>query len=135
MATQPLIPFKAKFIITVDTKVRDFLKVSEENSLEDKFKRIADELGNVDIPKLINFYHLGSNIYDKYKHIHPKYNQVFDVNPANMLLDDGDFNLYFKLHSADIEVLQIIDEKVTFANSSNEVHTIELNDNLKLIKI
>lgn len=65
-----------------------------------------------------------------------KYHKAFDVSPDNLLNnDERDCQLTFKLESFDIEFLQIIDSKVTFASSSNEVNTIELNDNLKLIKL
>lgn len=135
MTTQTLIPFKAKFIIAVNTTMKDFFKNPDEISLKEKFIKVADKLGNVDIAKLINYNHLGSNMYDEYKHLHLKYNQVFDVSPSNMLVDDEDFSLSFKLQSSEVEVLQIIDEKVTFSNSLNEVHTVETHDNLKLIKV
>lgn len=136
MPVHPLIPFKAKFILSVETTLKKIFTNSEEVSLKEKFSKVADELGNVDIKRFIEYHCLSFNMYSEQKHLDFKYDQVFDVSPSNLLdNDERDYPLSFKVESFEGEVLQIVDNKITFANSEKEVYTFELNDNLKLIKI
>ncbi|AWK04767.1 hypothetical protein HYN56_11245 [Flavobacterium crocinum] len=136
MSDQYLKPFKGKFILHVKTTMKNFFSNPNQVSLIDKYTNVADELGNVDIAKFIKQYALGFSKYKEYKHLQFNYHKASDLSPENLLNnDERDCQLTFKLESFDIEVLQIIDSKITFASSANEVYTIELNDNLKLIKL
>lgn len=136
MSNQYLKPFKAKFILQIKTTMKNFFANPNEVSLVDKYNKVTDEIGNVDIAKFIKYYTFGFNKYNEYKHLHFKYHQAFDISPENLINDDErDYPLTFKLESFEIEVLQIIDSKITFANSEKEVHTLETNENLKLIKL
>jgi hypothetical protein len=138
MSDQLLTPFKAKFILSVKTTAKKFFEDSDSVSLEDKYKPLADNLGNVDIEKFIKYYQLSSQTYKDYKEFDFKFHQAFDVNPINMTNSDfRDYSLHFKLESFQIEVIQIKNngKEITFSDSSNEVKTIQLEDNLKLIKV
>jgi hypothetical protein len=139
MSDQNLIPFKAKFILSVKTTIKDFFENSNLVSLEDKYKPLVDNLGNVDIQSLIKYYQLSSQTYKDYKVFDFKFHQAFDVNPSNMVSDkdERDYALRFKLESFQIEVLQIAKDgkQITFSDSSNVVKTITLNEDLKLIKV
>lgn len=136
MSDQYLKPFKGKFILHVKTTMKNFFSNPNEVSLIDKYSKVADELGNVDIAKFIKYYALGFSKYNEYKHLQLKYHQASDLSPENLINDDErDYQLTFKLESVEIEVLQIIDSKITFASSAKEVYTIELNNNLTLIKV
>ncbi len=139
MSDQLLIPFKAKFVISVNTTIKKFFQDSDSISLTDKYAPLTDKLGNVDISKFTHRYQLSSRVYNDYKHFDFKFHQAFDVSPSNMVSDgdERDFSLHFKLESFQIEVIQIKNngKEITFSDSSNEVKTIQLDDNLKLIKV
>lgn len=136
MSDQLLVPFKAKFVLSVSTTMKKFFKDSDEVSLEEKYKPIADELGNVDVAKFIKHYHYSSNAYKDYKQFDFKFHQAFDVSSSNLLVDERDYPLNFKVESFEVEVLQITNsgKEITFAASSKEVKTIQLDENLKLVK-
>ena len=138
MSDQPLMPCKAKFILSVTTTAKKFFEDSDSVSLEDKYKPLTDNLGNVDIETFIKYYQLSSQAYNFYKQFNFKFHQAFDVSPSNMISDgdERDYSLHFKLESFQVEVLQIKNngKEITFSDSSNEVKTIQLDDNLKLIK-
>jgi len=134
MTEQVLIPFKAKFILTVKTTMKNFFENSGEISLKEKLSEVADEIGSVDISKVIKHYYFTSKLYKQYNTL-LNYHKAFDVTPSNMLIDETDFSLNFKLDSSEIEVLQIIGNKITFADSSKMVQTIEQTEDLKLIKV
>ena len=88
--------------------------------------------------KFIKYYQLSSQTYKDYKVFGFKFHQAFDVSPSNMINNDfRDYSLHFKLESFQIEVLQITNNgnQITFSDSSNEVKTINLDENLKLIKV
>lgn len=137
MTSQLLTPFKAKFVLTVNTTMKKFFKDSDEVSLEEKYKPIADELGNVDVAKFIKHYQLSSKTYKDYKHFDFKFHQAFDVSSTNLVVDERDYPLHFKVDSFEVEVLQITNsgKEITFADSSKEVKTIQLDENLKLVKV
>ena len=138
MSDQLLMPFKAKFVLSVKTTAKNFFGDSASVSLEDKYKLLADNLGNVDIEKFIKHYQLSSQIYKDYKEFGFKFHQAFDVSPSNMTNDDfRDYSLHFKLESFQIEILQIANNgnQITFSDSSNEIKTINLDENLKIIKV
>ena len=138
MSDQLLAPFKAKFILAVKTTAKKFFGDSELVSLEDKYKPLVDNLGNVDIEKFIKYYQLSSQTYKDYKIFDFKFHQAFDVSPSNMTNDDfRDYSLHFKLESFQVEVLQITNNgnQITFSDSSNEIKTINLDENLKLVKV
>ena len=138
MSDQLLTPFKAKFILSVNTTAKKFFEDSDSVSLEDKYKPLVDSLGNVDIQKFIKYYQLSSQTYKDYKAFDFKFHQAFDISPSNMTNDDfRDYSLHFKLESFQVEVLQITNNgnQITFSDSSNEVKTINLDENLKLIKV
>ena len=139
MSDKLLTPFKAKFILSVKTTAKNFFEDSDSVSLEEKYKPLVDNLGNVDMEKFIKYYQLSSQTYKDYKVLDFKFHQAFDVSPSNMISDgdERDYSLHFKLESFQVEVLQIKNngKEITFSDSSNEVKTIQLDDNLKLIKI
>ena len=138
MSDQLLTPFKAKFTLSVKTTAKNFFEDSDSVSLEEKYKPLADNLGNVDMEKFIKYYQLSSQTYKDYKVFGFKFHQAFDVSPSNMINNDfRDYSLHFKLESFKIEVLQITNNgnQITFSDSSNEVKTINLDENLKLIKV
>ena len=101
MSDQLLIPFKAKFVISINTTIKKFFQDSDSISLTDKYAPLTDKLGNM----------------------------VSDG-------DERDFSLHFKLESFQIEVIQIKNngKEITFSDSSNEVKTIQLDDNLNLLR-
>lgn len=135
MSTQLLIPFKATFILSVRTTMKNFFSNPNETSFEEMYAKVKDDSGSVDIVKYIYFHHLSFYLYKKYQPIYFKYNKALDVYPPNILAEDRrDSQLSFKLESYEVEVLQIIGKQITFANSEKEVHTFELDDNLTLIK-
>ena len=139
MSDKLLTPFKAKFILSVKTTAKNFFEDSDSVSLEEKYKPLVDNLGNVDMEKFIKYYQLSSQTYKDYKVLDFKFHQAFDVSPSNMISDgdERDYSLHFKLESFQVEVLQIKNngKEITFSDSSNEVKTIQLDDNLKLIKV
>jgi hypothetical protein len=138
MSDQLLTPFKAKFILSVNTTAKKFFEDSDSVSLEDKYKPLADNLGNIDMQKFIKYYQLSSKTYKDYKMFDFKFHQAFDVSPSGMTNSDfRDYSLHFKLESFQVEVLQITNNgnQITFSDSSNEIKTTNLNENLKLIKI
>ena len=139
MSDKLLTPFKAKFILSVKTTAKNFFEDSDSVSLEEKYKPLVDNLGNVDMEKFIKYYQLSSQTYKDYKVFGFKFHQAFDVSPSNMISDgdERDYSLHFKLESFQVEVLQIKNngKEITFSDSSNEVKTIQLDDNLKLIKV
>ena len=139
MSDQLLTPFKAKFILSITTTIKKFFQDSDLVSLEDKYKPLVDNLGNVDIEKFIKRYQLSSQTYKDYKQFDFKFHQSFDVSPSNMVSDGDeiDYSLHFKLESFQIEILQIKNngKEITFSDSSNEIKTIFLDKNLKLIKL
>ena len=139
MSDQLLTPFKAKFVLSVKTTAKNFFEDSDSVSLKEKYKPLADNLGNVDMEKFIKYYQLSSQTYKDYKVFGFKFHQAFDVSPSNMISDgdERDYSLHFKLESFQVEVLQIKNngKEITFSDSSNEVKTIQLDDNLKLIKV
>ena len=137
MTDQPLIPFKAKFVLSVRTTIKQYFKSSDEVSLTDKYKPLADDLDNIDMSKFISHYRFGSKVYDEYSSYDLKFHQPFDVNPSNMVVEDKDYSLVFKLESYEIEVLQITDngKEITFADSGKKVKTVELKDSLELFKV
>ena len=139
MSDKLLTPFKAKFILSVKTTAKNFFEDSDSVSLEEKYKPLVDNFGNVDMEKFIKYYQLSSQTYKDYKVFGFKFHQAFDVSPSNMISDgdERDYSLHFKLESFQVEVLQIKNngKEITFSDSSNEVKTIQLDDNLKLIKI
>ena len=138
MSDQLLTPFKAKFTLSVKTTAKNFFEDSDSVSLEEKYKPLANNLGNVDMEKFIKYYQLSSQTYKDYKVFGFKFHQAFDVSPSNMINNDfRDYSLHFKLESFKIEVLQITNNgnQITFSDSSNEVKTINLDENLKLIKV
>ena len=138
MSDKLLTPFKAKFILSVKTTAKNFFEDSDSVSLEEKYKPLADNLGNVDMEKFIKYYQLSSQTYKDYKVFGFKFHQAFDVSPSNMINNDfRDYSLHFKLESFQIEVLQITNNgnQITFSDSSNEVKTINLDENLKLIRV
>ena len=138
MSDQLLTPFKAKFILSVKTTAKNFFEDSDSVSLEEKYEPLADNLGNVDMEKFIKYYQLSSQTYKDYKVFGFKFHQAFDVSPSNMINNDfRDYSLDFKLESFQIEVLQITNNgnQITFSDLSNEVKTINLDENLKLIKV
>ena len=139
MSDQLLTPFKAKFVLSVKTTAKNFFEDSDSVSLEEKYKPLVDNLGNVDMEKFIKYYQLSSQTYKDYKVLDFKFHQAFDVSPSNMISDgdERDYSLHFKLESFQVEVLQIKNngKEITFSDSSNEVKTIQLDDNLKLIKV
>ncbi|WP_276379882.1 hypothetical protein [Flavobacterium sp. H4147] len=137
MSVQPLIPFKAQFVLSVKTSMYDFFENPAEVKITDKYAKVKDDIGNVDMVKFINYYSLSFSLYEKYKLLGLNYHQAIDVHPTNLLCkDERDSELSFKLESSTVEVLQIVDGKmITFSNYANEVCTIELSDNLKLIKV
>ena len=139
MSDQLLTPFKAKFVLSVTTTIKKFFQDSDSVSLEEKYKPLADNLGNVDIEKFIKHYQLSSQTYKDYKQFDFKFHQAFDVSPSNMV-SDGDergYSLHFKLESFQIEVLQITNQgkEILFSDSDGKVKTVSLNDNLSLIRI
>ena len=138
MSDQLLTPFKAKFVLSVKTTAKNFFEDSDSVSLKEKYKPLADNLGNVDMEKFIKYYQLSSQTYKDYKVFDFKFHQALDVRPSNMISDgdERDYSLHFKLESFQVEVLQIKNngKEITFSDSSNEVKTIQLDDNLKLIK-
>lgn len=139
MSDQLLTPFKAKFVLSIKTAVKNFFEDSNSVSLKEKYKPLADNLGNVDMEKFIKYYQLSSQTYKDYKVFDFKFHQSFDVSPSNMVSDgdERDYSLHFKLESFQVEVLQIKNngKEITFSDSSNEVKTINLDENLKLIKV
>lgn len=137
MSDQVLQPFKAKFILEVKTNSKDFFEKPDNQSLEVRLSKVADELGNSLISELIKYYYLSSKTYQEYKNLHFKYNKAFDVSPHSMTVDSRDFDIHFKLESYPIEVLQIIENgtQITFSESDGEVKTISKKDNLKLIRV
>lgn len=137
MTDQPLIPFKAKFVLSVRTTIKQYFKSSDEVSLTDKYKPLADDLDNIDMSKFISHYRFGSKVYDEYSSYDLKFHQPFDVSPSNMVVEDKDYSLVFKLESYEIEVLQITDngKEITFADSGKKVKTVELKDSLELFKV
>lgn len=139
MSDQLLTPFKAKFLLSVTTTIKKFFQDFDSVSLEEKYKPLADNLNNVDIEKFIKHYQLSSQTYKDYKQFDFKFHQAFDVSPSNMVSDgdERDYSLHFKLESFQVEVIQIKNngKEITFSDSSNEVKTIQLDDNLKLIKV
>lgn len=139
MSDQLLIPFRAKFILSVTTTIKRFFQDYDSVSLENKYKPLVDTLGNVDISKFIEHYQLSSNVYKNYKQFDFKFHQAFDVSPSNMVSDgdERDYSLHFKLESFQVEVLQITDKgkEITFSDSSNKIKTVLLDDNLELFKL
>lgn len=136
MSDQYLKPFKGKFVLQVKTTMKNFFVNPNEISLIDKYSKITDKIGNVDIAKFIKHYALSFSRHNEFKHLHLKYHQAFDISPENLIKDDErDCQLTFRLESFEVEVLQIIDSKVTFVNSNKEVYTLELNDDLTLQKV
>lgn len=136
MLVQPLIPFKAKFVLDVKTTMLQFFEDSEKVSLADKLKSSTDNIGNIDIKSVIKNNQYGSKIYQEYKELYFKFHQAFDIHPENMI-DVEDFKLHFKLESFQIEVLQITNQgkEILFSDSDGKVKTVSLNDSLSLIKI
>ena len=136
MSDQPLMPFKAKFVLHVKTTMLQFFEDSEKVSLADKFKSSTDNIGNIDIKSVIKNNQYGSKIYQEYKELYFKFHQAFDIHPENMI-NVEDFKLEFKLESFQIEVLQITNQgkEILFSDSDGKVKTVSLNDNLSLIKI
>ena len=135
MTQKLLIPFKAIFTLNVRTTMIGYFQNPNEISLEKEFKEVADDIGNVDIGKIIKNQRFRSKNYNKYKSLF-KYHQPLEVIPSNMTIDDyRDFNLWFKLESYEIEVIQIIDNKITFTDSDKKVQTIETSEELELIKL
>ena len=136
MSDQPLMPFKAKFVLHVKTTMLQFFEDSEKVSLADKFKSSTDNIGNIDIKSVIKNNQYGSKIYQEYKELYFKFHQAFDIHPENMI-NVEDFKLEFKLESFQIEVLQITNQgkEILFSDSDGKVKTVSLNDNLTLIKI
>ena len=67
MSDQLLTPFKAKFILSVKTTAKNFFEDSDSVSLKEKYKPLADNLGNVDMEKFIKYYQLSSQTYKDYK--------------------------------------------------------------------
>ena len=137
MSDQLLLPFKAKFILEVNTDSNNFFQEPKKEALKDRLIKVADDLGNASIAELIKYYYLSSKTYKKYKILNFKYNQAFDVSPNSMTTDSRDFAMTFKLESYPIEVLQITKNgnEVTFSESEGQVKTVTLNDNLKLIRV
>ena len=135
MPTQLLTPFKANFILEVKTTMKGFFKNPQEVSLEQKYSKIKDSSGNVDFHEFIKYYHFSFSEYNDFKILQLKFHQPLNVSPEGTTIDETrDLPFHFSLESFDVEVLQIIDNKITFANSSKEVHTVETNERLKLIK-
>ena len=136
MPDQPLMPFKAKFVLHVKTTMLQFFEDSEKVSLADKFKSSTDNIGNIDIKSVIKNNQYGSKIYQEYNELYFKFHQAFDIHPENMI-NVEDFKLEFKLESFQIEVLQITNQgkEILFSDSDGKVKTVSLNDNLSLIKI
>lgn len=136
MSDQPLMPFKAKFVLHVKTTMLQFFEDSEKVSLADKFKSSTDNIGNIDIKSVIKNNQYGSKIYQEYKELYFKFHQAFDIHPENMI-NVEDFKLEFKLESFQIEVLQITNQgkEILVSDSDGKVKTVSLNDNLSLIKI
>jgi hypothetical protein len=138
MSEQTLIPFKAKFILSVNTTTKKFFKDSDEISLEEKYNPVADELGNVDVAKFIKHHHYSSNAYNDYKQFDFKFHKALEVHPENIVMNAREYNsITFKVESFEVEVLQITDsgKEITFADSGKELKTIQLDDNLKLVKV
>lgn len=135
MSNQSMSPFKAKFILEVSTTSNEFFQNPEQETLKSRLSRVSDDLGNAAISDLIKYFYLSFNSYKLYENLHLKYHKAFDVNPSSMTVDSRIFDMSFKLESYEVEVLQILDNKITFTNSNNEVHTIETSDKLKLIKV
>ena len=136
MSDQPLMPFKAKFVLHVKTTMLQFFEDSEKVSLADKFKSSTDNIGNIDIKSVIKNNQYSSKIYQEYKELYFKFHQAFDIHPENMI-NVEDFKLEFKLESFQIEVLQITNKgkEMLFSDSDGKVKTVSLNDNLSLIRI
>ena len=136
MSDQPLMPFKAKFVLHVKTTMLQFFKDSEKVSLVDKFKTSTDNIGNIDIKSVIKNNQYSSKIYQEYKELYFKFHQAFDIHPENMI-NVEDFKLEFKLESFQIEVLQITNQgkEILFSDSDGKVKITYLNDNLSLIRI
>jgi|GEM_PF-3513119 len=132
---QGLIPFKANFVIEYNISLEEFLAVNDKQSIKEKLSKVADELGNIDVSKLIQYYHLGSKIYHENKKFSFNYHKPSDVSPSNILLYNEVFEISFKLTSSIVEVIQIVDDKITFVDYENSVHTVVLSDNMKLIKV
>lgn len=138
MSDQLLIPFKAKFILSVSTTMIKFFADSDKVSLEEKYKPIADKEGNIDVAKFIKHHQYSSQAYKDYKQFDFKFHQAFEVHQSNLFIDDfKDYDLLFKVESFTVEVKQIKNngKEITFSDSSNKVKTINLDDNLKLIEV
>jgi hypothetical protein len=136
MSDQLLTPFKAYFQLDVKTTFLKFFKDSSKISLENELNRFLDDSGVSIIEKFINYNKLSFTLYDKYKKLNMKYNQVFDVSPNSLFVTNNDSELSFKVRSFDVKVLQIENGKnITFTNSENELCYIELSETLGLIKI
>ena len=131
MSDQPLMPFKAKFILSVTTTAKKFFQDSDSVSLEDKYKPLTDNLGNVDIETFIKYYQLSSQAYNFYKQFDFKFHQAFDVSPSNMVSDGDkrDYSLHFKLESFQVEVIQIKNngKEITFSLSKHSIRLVLLN--------
>ena len=136
MSDQRLIPFKAKFQISVDTSMKEFFKDSSNISLVNLYEPLLKPEG-IDIKTFIANYHLRSSVYNDFKEFSFNFNQAFDISPTNLTSSEQDCSLSFKLNSFEIEVLQILDKgkEVTFSDSSKIVKTINLTNNIKLIKV
>lgn len=138
MSDQLLTAFKAKFVLTVNTTTKKFFKDSDEVSLEEKYKPVADELGNVDVAKFIKYHHYSSNAYNDYKQFDFKFHQALEVHPENIVINAREYNsLMFKVESFEVQVLQITNggKEITFADSNGKLKTALLDDNLELIKV
>lgn len=126
--------FKAKFILSVTTRISELLKHTNDSELKRIYNLHSDSTGNIEVSKLVNSYF---HNYGNFKEILFKKHQVFDTNPYNITVNNkADYVLNFKVESFPIEVLQItnVGKEITFTDSSNKVKTITLSDNLKLIK-
>lgn len=137
MSDQPIVPFKAKFVLSVETTLKQYFKDSDEIFLIDKYKPLDDGIGNIDIPKFISHYRFSSKVYNDYNQFDFKFHQPYEVNPSNMVFEEKDYTLTFKLESYNIEVLQITNngKEITFADSSKKINTVLLTDNLELFKV
>lgn len=66
-----------------------------------------------------------------------KRNQPFDLSPETFPLDYiEDSQLFFKVESFPVEVIQIVNQgkEIIFSDSEGKIKTVILTDNLELIK-
>ena len=134
MSTQPLTPFKAYFELNVQSELKEIFNNPEEVSFEERLSKFSDNIGNIDIEKLVKHFHLRFNFNELYKPLYFNYQKITDVNPSNMTISNKNFKLSFTIRSYDVEVIQIDGDKITFVGSGDEVKNIMLDKDIKLIK-